>query len=96
MICSLFILFDKFHKIITFSLVRRIKTMVCGPNLSLLFLSNNLERILFLSCDQSECKTFYKMADADDFIRGETLDFFFDMLDASELDHLFEEEMNNI
>ena len=96
MICSFFILIDKFHKIVTLSLVRRIKTMVCGPNLNLLFLSNNLERILSLSCDQSECKTFYKMADADDFVRGETLDFFLGMLDASELDHLFEEEMDNI
>ena len=36
------------------------------------------------------------MADADDFVRGETLDIFFGMLDASELDHLFEEEMDSI
>ena len=64
--------------------------------MSLLFLSNNLQRILFLSCDQSEWKTFYKMADADDFVRGETLDIFFGMLDASGLDHLFEEEMDSI
>ena len=28
---SFFISFDKFHKIITFSIVRRIKTMVCRP-----------------------------------------------------------------
>ena len=61
-----------------------------------MFLSNNLERILFLSCDQSERKTFYKMDDADDFARGETLYIFFRMLDASELDHLFEEEMYSI
>ena len=30
------------------------------------------------------------MADADDFVRGETLDIFFGMLDASGLDHLFQ------
>ena len=49
-----------------------------------------------MSCDQSEWKTFYKMDDADDFVRGETLYIFFGMLDASELDHLFEEEMDSI
>ena len=49
-----------------------------------------------MSCDQSEWKTFYKMADADDFVRGETIDIFFGMLDASELDHLFEQEMDSI
>ena len=36
------------------------------------------------------------MADADDFVRRETLDIFIDILDESELDHLFEEEMDNI
>ena len=36
------------------------------------------------------------MADADDFYRGETLDIFLGMLDASQLDHLFEGEMDNI
>ena len=36
------------------------------------------------------------MADADGFVRGETLDIFIDILAESELDHLFEEEMDNI
>ena len=49
-----------------------------------------------MSRDPGECKTFYKMADADDFYRGETLDIFLGMLDVSQLDHLFEGEMDNI
>ena len=61
-----------------------------------MFLSNNLERILFFSRDPIECKTFYKMTDADDFVREETLDIFLGMLDTSKLDHLFEGEMDNI
>ena len=64
--------------------------------LSLLFHSNNSERILFSSRDQIECKIFCKIADADSFVRGEILDIFIDILDESELDHLFEEEMDNI
>ena len=36
------------------------------------------------------------MADAGGFVRGETLDLFRDMFDESELDDLFEEEMNNL
>ena len=36
------------------------------------------------------------MADAGGFVRGETLDLFRDMFDESELDNLFEEEMNNL
>ena len=64
--------------------------------MSLLFLSNNLEKNLFLSRDASDCKTFYEMADADDFVRGEILDIFLGILDGSELDHLFEGEMDNI
>ena len=36
------------------------------------------------------------MADVDGFVRGETLDIFLGMLDEGELDHLFEEEMDNI
>ena len=64
--------------------------------MSLLFHSNNLGRILFCSRDQSEGKTFCKKADADGFVRGETLDLFLDMLDESELDHLFKEEMDNM
>ena len=57
---------------------------------SILFCLNDLERILFSSRDQSEWKTFCKMTDADDFVRGETLDIFLGMLDTSELAHLFE------
>ena len=49
-----------------------------------------------MSRDASDCKTFYKMADPDDFVRGETLDIFLGILDGSELDHLFEGEMDNI
>ena len=49
-----------------------------------------------MSRDASGCKTFYKMADPDDFVRGETLDIFLGILDGSELDHLFEGEMDNI
>ena len=91
---SFLFLFDKFHKIITFSTVPRIKTMVCRPFFELWFLSNNLEKKTFLLRDASDCKTFYKMADADDFARGETLDIFLGMLDGS--DHLFEGEIDNI
>ena len=36
------------------------------------------------------------MADAGGFVRGEILDLFRDMFDESELDNLFEEEMNNL
>ena len=36
-----------------------------------------------------------KMADAGGFVRGETLDIFLGMLDKSELDYLFKEEMDN-
>ena len=36
------------------------------------------------------------MDDADGFVRGETLDLFLDMFDESELDHLFEKEMDNV
>ena len=36
------------------------------------------------------------MADADGFVRRETLGIFLGMLDKSELDHLFEEEMDNV
>ena len=78
------------------------KSVVCRKNLwslwsyclNLLVRSNNSERILFSSRDQSECKTFCKIADADSFVRGETLDIFPNNLD--DLDHLFEEEMDNI
>ena len=78
------------------------RSVVCRKNLwslwsyclNLLARSNNSERILFSSRDQSECKTFCKIADADGFVRGETLDIFPNNLD--DLDHLFEEEMDNI
>ena len=36
------------------------------------------------------------MADGDGFVRTETLDIFLSMVDEGELDHLFEEKMNNI
>ena len=36
------------------------------------------------------------MANADGFVRGEKLDIFLGILDESELDHLFAEEMDNI
>ena len=36
------------------------------------------------------------MADANGFVRGETLDIFLGMLDESTLDYLFEEEIDNI
>ena len=36
------------------------------------------------------------MADADGFVRGETLNIFLGMLDERELDHLFEEKIDNI
>ena len=36
------------------------------------------------------------MADADGCVRGETPDIFLDILDERELDHLFEEEVDNI
>ena len=49
-----------------------------------------------MSYDQYECKKLCKMADADGFIRRETLDIFLGMLDKSELDHLFEDEMDNV
>ena len=49
-----------------------------------------------MSLDQSESKTFCKMADADGFFRGETLDIFLGMLDESKFDLLIEEEMENI
>ena len=61
-----------------------------------MFHSNNSERILFSSRDQIECKIFCKMADADGCVRGETPDIFLDILDERELDHLFEEEVDNI
>ena len=32
----------------------------------------------------------------DDFVRGETLNIFLGILNESELDHLFEEEIDNI
>ena len=64
--------------------------------LSLLFRLNNSGRILFWSRDQSEFKTFCKMTDAYSFVRGETLDLFLDMFDESELDHLFEQEIDNM
>ena len=64
--------------------------------MSLLFGSNNSGRILFSSRDQSECKTFCKMANADGFVRGEALDIFWGMFNQNELDHIFEEEMDNI
>ena len=35
------------------------------------------------------------MANADGFVRGEKLDTFLGILDESELDHLFAEEMDN-
>ena len=62
--------------------------------LILLFRSNNLERLLFSSREQSECETFCKMAGVNSFNRGETLDVFLGMLDESELFHLFKEEMD--
>ena len=36
------------------------------------------------------------MADADCFVMGETWEIFLGMLDESELDHLFEEEIDNM
>ena len=36
------------------------------------------------------------MADADGCVRGETPDIFLDILDERKLDHLFEEEVDNI
>ena len=36
------------------------------------------------------------MADADGCVRRETPDIFLDILDERELDHLFEEEVDNI
>ena len=36
------------------------------------------------------------MADADRFVRGETREIFLGMLDESELDYLFEEEIDNM
>ena len=36
------------------------------------------------------------MTDAYSFVRGETLDLFLDMFDESELDHLFEQEIDNM
>ena len=36
------------------------------------------------------------MADADGVVRGETIDFFLDIFNESELDHLFEEKRDNI
>ena len=36
------------------------------------------------------------MADADGCVRGETPDIFLDIIDESKLDHLFEEDMDNI
>ena len=36
------------------------------------------------------------MSDADGYVRGETLDVFFDMLDESTLEDLFDKEMDNI
>ena len=51
---------------------------------------------MFLSLYQSECKTFCKMGDADGFARGETQNIFLGMLVESELDNLFEEEMDNV
>ena len=36
------------------------------------------------------------MADAEGCVRGETLDIFLDILDERELDHLFEDEVDNI
>ena len=56
----------------------------------------NSERILFSSHDESEWETICKMADGDGFVRTETLDIFLSMVDEGELDHLFEEKMNNI
>ena len=58
--------------------------------------NSDSERILFSSRDQSECKTFCKMTDADGFVREETVDIFLGMLDKSELEQLFEEETDNI
>ena len=36
------------------------------------------------------------MADADGIVRGETLGLFLDIFNESELDHLFDKEMDNI
>ena len=61
---------------------------------------NNSRTILFWSRDQSECKVFCKIADADGlarpFVRGETLDLFLDIFIESELENLFEEEVDNM
>ena len=61
-----------------------------------MFHSNYSGKVSFLSRDQSDCKTFCKMADADGFVRGKTLDIFWSMLNENELDHLLEKEMDNI
>ena len=36
------------------------------------------------------------MADADGFVKGKTMYFFLDIFNESELDHLFDKEMDNI
>ena len=51
---------------------------------------------MLLSYDQSECKAFCNMTGAAGFFWGEILNVFLGMLDESELDHLFKEEMDNI
>ena len=57
---SFYILFDKFHKITAFSIVPRIKTMLCHPILNLLFLSNNLEKNYFCHVIQVSAKHFIR------------------------------------
>ena len=49
-----------------------------------------------MSSDQSKCKISCKITDPDGFVRRETLNIFLGMLDESELDQAFEEEMDNI
>ena len=50
----------------------------------------------FFVIQPNERKKFCKVADADGFVRGETLDIILGMFDENELDHLFKEEMDNI
>ena len=76
---------SRYSALVALSVVRRRNYGLLSYFLSLLFRLSNSERILSLSHDQNESKTFCKKADADGFVRGETLAIFLGMLGESEL-----------
>ena len=70
--------------------------MVCHPIDWAYCLAQITQKECFCVTQPNERETFCKVADADGFVRGETLDIVLGMFDENELDHLFKEEMDNI